>query len=167
MGSSRPQDCRQARGTATSVMRKFAVLPHRFCEKVNALPSGCWEWQAATQFGYGCFSFEGKDRKAHRFAYERLVGPIPPQLQCDHLCRNRACVNPLHIELVTGKENIRRGICSNRLKTHCPQGHKYDRAWLAQGSWHRGCKTCKRVVDTRYRDERRLAHDVVEVTYAA
>jgi len=86
-------------------------LPLRFWQKVYALGNGCWEWTAA-RFGaeeYGAFWFGGRTIQAYRLAYETLVGPVADGLECDYLCRNRACVNPLHIEPVTHRENTLRG----------------------------------------------------------
>lgn len=83
-------------------------LTSRFWTKVAITPS-CWLWLAATnQNGYGTFSHESRPCKAHRFAYELLVGPIPEGLVLDHLCRVRNCVNPSHLEPVTQVENLRR-----------------------------------------------------------
>lgn len=84
----------------------------RFWEKVDtsAGPLGCWPWTASgSRDGYGQFSADGRGVRAHRFAYELLVGPIPEGLQLDHLCRNPGCVNPAHLEPVTGWENTMRG----------------------------------------------------------
>ncbi|MFK5284023.1 HNH endonuclease signature motif containing protein, partial [Lacticaseibacillus paracasei] len=67
----------------------------------------------------------GKSQKAHRFMYERLVGPIPAGMQLDHLCRVRPCCNPAHLEPVTQRENIARGrgyAYTNRIKAECPSG---------------------------------------------
>jgi hypothetical protein len=85
-------------------------LPPRFWNKVAAVKGGgCWYWMAGLfRGGYGQFRF-GRNTRAHRVAYEALVGEIPAGLDLDHLCRVRHCVNPEHLEPVTRKENIRRG----------------------------------------------------------
>jgi hypothetical protein len=84
-------------------------------------PGGCWLWTGqANKGGYGAFSvgsrYDGNRRgvRAHRWAYEALVGPIPEGLQLDHLCRNPPCVNPAHLEPVTHAENMRRWAQTNR-----------------------------------------------------
>lgn len=109
----------------------------------------CWKWTKATQQGYGIFTGpKRKQYKAHRFAYLSLVGPIPEGLQLDHLCRNRDCVNPDHLEPVTGKINKLRGKTvnqANSLKTHCPNGHPYNEIntyFSHEGK--RSCRVCQR-----------------------
>ncbi len=85
----------------------------------------CWVWTAATNLRYGWFSSDHATTLAHRFAYEEFVGEIPPGMDIDHLCRNRLCVNPAHLEPVTRQENLRRGL-NGKLKTHCAHGHEWN-----------------------------------------
>ncbi len=102
----------------------------RFWARVHQA-DGCWEWLGAhTGAGYGAYWRNGRMDMAHRISYELIVGPIPAGLQIDHLCRNRGCVNPTHLEPVTGSVNQRRSPITtgrlNTLKTHCPSGHPYE-----------------------------------------
>lgn len=120
----------------------------RFWDKVDTA-GDCWEWTAYKMpNGYGRFGLDGKMPLAHRVAYELEVGEIPVGLQIDHLCRNRGCVRPDHLEPVTQAENIRRGEgagVQNARKTHCPQGHEYDEANTYNTSGgHRLCRACNR-----------------------
>ena len=123
---------------------------------------GCWEWIAfRTKDGYGRFRVGGGKVLAHRFAYELLVGPIPEGLESDHLCRNRGCVNPAHLEPVTQQVNRLRGVGLPALsarKTHCKNGHPFN----AANTYHRRdgdreCRTCKVAGHMRYSARRRAA----------
>lgn len=80
--------------------------------RVRVTSSGCWEWPGNQRGGYGRIETKvaGKRRRpaAHRVFYEEFVGPIPDGLSIDHLCRNRACVNPDHLEPVSMRENLLR-----------------------------------------------------------
>lgn len=90
----------------------------RFWAKVDKT-DGCWHWLGAKNSakGYGRFDAEGKRYVAHRYSYELLVGPIPVSMQLDHQCRNRMCVNPAHVEVVTEQEHGRRsGVDSGRAR---------------------------------------------------
>ena len=107
----------------------------------------CWLWTAGCmRGGYGHFWTGATHHGAHRFAYELLVGSIPDRLTLDHLCRNRACVNPHHLEAVSDRTNILRGqgqSARNALKTHCPQGHPYDLFNTGRGPDNRRiCSIC-------------------------
>src|SRR5258706_11387542 len=102
----------------------------RFWTKVDrsAGTEGCWPWLAYKKpEGYGHFRI-GRDIKlVHRISYEMLIGAIPEGLQLDHLCRIRSCVNPLHLEPVTNKENVLRGegiTAKQSRQTHCLRGHE-------------------------------------------
>lgn len=132
-------------------MRK--PVAERFMEKVVLIPeSTCWYWIGSTiPQGYGYFSHNGKKRVAHRVSYELFVGPLDTQKQIDHLCRERGCVNPRHLEPVSAHENVHRSdrtIASiHSKKTHCPRGHQYNEENThrnAKGG--RRCRACDRIV---------------------
>lgn len=109
----------------------------------------CWIWTGGTigngkQYGLFIVAWP-KKVVAHRWAYESLIGPVPPGLDLDHLCRNRACVNPWHLDPVTRKVNLNRGLHANSLKTHCPYGHPYSpENTLVTRRGSRECRTCRR-----------------------
>lgn len=122
----------------------------RFAEKIALTDNGCIEWIAGIQGeGYGQF-FAGRSRAgetgkiaAHRWSYEYHVGPIPEGLHIDHLCRNRLCINPDHLEPVTPAENVARSFGNHR-KTHCPQGHPYDEVNTYRSpKGGRVCRACR------------------------
>lgn len=132
----------------------LGTLEERFNACVELPPieertTACWRWVGhLSASGYGRLHWKGKTLPAHRVSYERFVGAIPEGLQLDHLCRNRWCVNPHHLEPVTPRENTLRGntlAAKNAQKTHCPQGHPYTEEntyFIRTGG--RACQTCKK-----------------------
>lgn len=120
--------------------------------KVND-ETGCWDWTASkNHLGYGQY-WDGKRRaKAHRFSYEALVGPIPEGLVIDHLCRNRGCVNPAHLEPVTQRRNVLRGEgmgAINARKTHCKHGHPFTPENTIKHPNGYGCRLCRNAATRR------------------
>ena len=122
------------------------TLYQRFWAKVNKTDT-CWLWTAAAPNGYGQIGAGGKTLRAHRVAYEMLVGPIPEGLQLDHLCRVTLCVNPNHLEPVTNRENVLRGespLAKKARQTECLRGHPLSGANLyTYPNGNRRCKICR------------------------
>lgn len=119
----------------------------RFWTKVDIQgPSECWNWTACLMHnGYGQFRWQGQARAAHRVAWVLVGNSIPEGMQMDHLCRNRRCCNPAHLEVVTQRENLLRGdtiTARCAAKTHCPQGHPYDEANTIVYRGNRQCRAC-------------------------
>lgn len=122
----------------------------------------CWAWTGGKgPGGYGAFRFKGKQLRAHRYAYELEHGQVPDGLVLDHLCRNRSCVRPDHLEPVTQRENILRGegaAADNARKTHCNRGHEFTELnTYVNKNGGRVCRTCVRENMRRYRAEKRSA----------
>lgn len=131
---------------------------NRFMNFVHTEPnSGCWFWSGYLfRSGYGGFYhyIDGVRKlvRAHRFSYECFIGKVPKDKELDHLCRMKSCVNPNHLQPVTHKENIRRGICASSKKTHCLKGHPYsgDNLYMTPAGF-RDCRKCRRQAGIRYR----------------
>jgi len=114
----------------------------------------CWFWIGSRMTnGYGRIRLRRHhDKLAHRFSYEWFVGPIPKDLELDHLCRNPACVNPDHLEAVPHSLNIQRGRSFQRNKTTDPYGHTYDGKDILG---RRFCYQCKNAANRRYKERHR------------
>jgi hypothetical protein len=149
-----------------------SIVDHAQWERIESHidASGvCWEWTASCNLGgYGQTWWNKRVRVAHRVVYEVLVGPVPEGMELDHLCRNRRCVNPDHMEPVTRAENCRRGAgpatqsARYAAITHCPQGHPYNETnthrYIQRGKYPtRRCRACAREATARYRAKRRGA----------
>jgi hypothetical protein len=108
----------------------------------------CWLWDGKpTAEGYGALVEDGWFHMAHRRVWERLVGPIPEGATLDHLCRVRLCVNPEHLEPVSHRTNVLRGVgptAANAAKTHCKYGHPLSGDNLRITAGRRVCRECER-----------------------
>ncbi len=126
-------------------------------KRIKKTKSGCWEYQGYIKtIGYGEIFQDGLKLAAHRYFYEALIGKIPKGLVIDHLCQNRKCVNPKHLEPVTSVENIKRGWAIRRPDmTKCKHGHPLSGKNLylivgKQYTW-RACKRCKYIANKKWR----------------
>lgn len=123
---------------------------NRFWSKVEKTDY-CWNWKSVLDAGgYGQFKYNGKMVHTHRFVLKLIGVELIDGLQIDHLCRNRKCVNPTHLEQVTKRENILRGVSPSAIhakKTHCPKGHDYT----TENTYYykRGGRQCKKCIIER------------------
>lgn len=150
---------------------RFYILP-------NLSDDECWLWTARRlTCGYGSLGFQKRRRLAHVWAYECWIGQIPEGFQIDHLCRNRRCINPRHLEAVTQRTNILRGTGPTALRanqTHCIRGHLLagENLRIVRATGYRQCRVCDRLrqnknidniragwrrYDELHREERRVA----------
>lgn len=135
---------------------KLRECPPNFKSKYIVNPmTGCWDWNGAVQSqGYGNY----QSKLAHRVSYEIHAGKIPQGLTLDHLCRNRLCVNPKHLEPVTQYENNMRGesvVAHNKRKTHCINGHELTGENIVlhyrKDGVRRRCVVCRKLNDDKRR----------------
>lgn len=117
--------------------------------------TGCWLWEkSVTRDNYARCRWRGFIR-AHRLSYEAFKGTIPNGLQIDHLCRQTCCVNPAHLEAVTGKINTERGSVAQ--KTHCKHGHEFTQQnTLRRNNGTRSCRACIHTRNNRASIRRRM-----------
>lgn len=140
------------------------MTKEKFLEKIKVNDNGCWEWQSTIDTGgYGQLKEHGKILSAHRLAYELFKGAIPQGLTIDHLCRNRRCVNPDHLEVVTMRENILRGngvTAMNARATHCVNGHPFDlfNTYFLSVGW-RHCRICAAERKQRWEELHKMNSD--------
>lgn len=126
----------------------------RFVENIDFdFQTECWVWIGTLSYGYGVFWMDGQRRQltAHRIAYELWIGEIVDENTIDHLCANRRCVNPLHLEQCSRVENSyrarHRGLSGqNARKTHCKRGHEFteENTYINATSGNRQCRACHR-----------------------
>lgn len=127
------------------------------------ITDGCWLWNGCMdKVGYGIIHTKGKSRYAHRLSYELFIGELDDGLVLDHLCENKSCVNPFHLEQVTVGENTRRGLINKyNSQINCPHGHLWSeniRYYLYKGKPHRKCARCNVENVSKYRDKSRMIY---------
>lgn len=141
----------------------------RFHSKYFVAPDSCWLWVSGIKMnGYGQFHVSSekgsyKNVLAHRFSYELIRGPIPEGLELDHLCRQRSCVNPYHLDPVTRKENLLRGegaCAKNARKTFCKNGHEFTEENTYTYKKGRACRTCVSNNQREFRRKKKLAGSI-------
>mgnify|MGYP001141514056 CR=1 FL=1 len=150
------------RGDALRPILRGLTSADRFWMKVNKdgpIPTHrpglgpCWAWTgAAGRHGYGNFGANGRTWRAHQWSYVHEVGAVPDGLMLDHLCRNRLCVRPEHLEPVTNGENVRRGLipairaAQNADQSECKHGHPLsgENLYVQPKTGYRYCRTCQR-----------------------
>jgi len=147
-------------------MAQVAVLDRLSAKIVENPYTSCWEWTGSKIHGYGRLTCRANtacgftSALAHILVYELLIEPVPLGLELDHLCFNRGCVNPWHLEPVTRRENIMRGASAaavNSRKTHCPAGHPYSGDNLVIHVGHNHGRECRTCINARMRERRRAA----------
>lgn len=142
--------------------RYWPPAHERFAEFYMPEPnSGCWIWIGSRKpDGYGIFWVDDKCEGAHRWSFEHHVGAIPDGLVIDHLCRQPWCVNPDHLEAVTHRENVLRGVsvlADHARQTHCKRGHELteDNIYRPPNRNERICRQCSRLKSARLAAKRK------------
>ena len=134
---------------------KHQLVAQTIIDRSVAIPfAGCWVWtKGMNNSGYGSVRINGEPFGAHRASYMIFKGDIPQSMDVHHVCENKACVNPEHLELLTRSENVKATPRSRERKTECVNGHAlvFENVY----DWHgnRGCRTCRRDAWKRYREK--------------
>jgi hypothetical protein len=140
----------------------WSSIRRRIKGNIEILENGCWKWlPTLNEGGYGRLWGD----MAHRLSYSAYIGPIGKGLDIDHLCRNRYCVNPKHLEPVTRRDNLLRGIGTDLQKrkalekTHCPEGHELtmENIYIRPCDGVRICMTCKKIKSEKWQKENKIA----------
>jgi hypothetical protein len=145
--------------TVPKPKRRPSLRERLLSKAIINFETGCWEWQGghnANEYGRIRVTGSKSMHLTHRVAYELFVGPIPSGLFIDHLCRNRKCLRPDHLEPVTNRENLMRSpitFAGKRVtKTHCVNGHEFtaENTAIRKGDGTRVCRTCQRAHQRSY-----------------
>lgn len=142
-------------------IRSYAHPFERLLTRIQLNSNGCWDWLGYKnkRIRYGQLTYDKKNHSVHVVSYELFKGKKPVNTHIDHLCRNRSCLNPDHLECVTPRENILRGdglASINSKKTHCLKGHEYSGENLFfYRKNSRGCRQC-RILMERIRNVKRF-----------
>lgn len=143
------------------LLKPVKDFSERFWKKVDRRSSEeCWSWLGTKRAGYGLFKLSNRHQQATRVAYQLTHGPMSKSLSLDHLCRNTWCVNPNHLEPVSHRENVLRGIgptAINAKKTECIHGHPLSGSNLYRNPTNGGrfCKTCLAASKKKYDEKKR------------
>lgn len=138
-------------GNGVTDMGGYRITLDHVLATMLVTDSGCWKpTQKPRPKGYVLFTLDSHKVYAHRYMYEQIVGPIPEGMHLDHLCRNRWCINPEHLEPVTNRENWLRGenhMVAQMRQTHCKRGHEFTPENTLWNNAHRYCRACARAKD--------------------
>lgn len=156
-------------GRARTLDRAQKTL-RNFLNKIAFAPSGCWNWTGAKlEAGYGKFSVKATNGNgnrpasfAHRISYMVFTGPIPDGLTIDHLCKNKSCVNPFHLEAVTHLVNLIRSgnrVGKHSYTSHCDYGHERtpENTYVTPSGKYKMCRLCMKESDRRRQARRKAA----------